>query len=364
VAGRTATVKKLQWHTTFGDICVMEPQYRQDTRRLRPFARGASVKARGCSRLLQRVMTDFAADVPFAKAMDKLVEHYGIVIGESTIREVTLSHAKAIHRVSQGFAPGLPEKVSARQNFVAEIDGTMVPTVRGASDAPDRRKGKSVQWQDAKVSLAHLQHSKDVVYGATLLGDVDTAGRQLRACAKRAGFGKGHHLHGVGDGAPWIAAQVRQRFGSQGSYLLDFYHVCEYLGEAAKAIEKRPQEQQKWLALHKQRLKEQQPEAVLGALYAHLEPPHTDDEQAPVRRCHRYLAQRLDQLDYRAAIEQGLPIGSGEIESAHRYIVQKWLKLPGSWWQAANAEHMLALRVNRANGEWAAYWATEYRYAA
>jgi hypothetical protein len=25
---------------------------------------------------------------------------------------------------------------------------------------------------------------------------------------------------------------------------------------------------------------------------------------------------------------------------------------------------MLALRVNRANGEWHSYWATEYRFAA
>jgi len=48
---------------------------------------------------------------------------------------------------------------------------------------------------------------------------------------------------------------------------------------------------------------EQQPEAVLNALYAHLEPMHTDEQQAPVRRSHRYFSQRLDQLGYRNAIE-------------------------------------------------------------
>ena len=88
------------------------------------------------------------------------------------------------------------------------------------------------------------------------------------------------------------------------------------------------------------------------------------DDGAPVRQCWRYLSQRQDQLDYEGAINQGLPIGSGEIESAHRYLIQKRLKLPGSWWNAANAEHMLSLRVNRANGEWPGYWATNYRYAA
>lgn len=342
----------------------MEPQYRLGSKRVRPFARSAGVKARGCSRLLQRVVTDFAADVPFAQAMDKLVEHYGIVIGESTIRQVTLRHAAAIHRHSRGFPQGLPHKAAAAQTFVAQIDGTMVPTVRSASDAPDRRKGKSVQWQEARLSLAHAQHSTELVYAATLLGDVQTAGRQLRACARRAGFGKGHRLHGVGDGAPWIAAQMRQRFGSQGSYLLDFYHVSEYLGAAAKAIEVQPAACQQWLRAQQHRLRTQQPDAVLDALQPHLEAAQTADEQAPVRQCWRYLSQRLEQLDYESALRQGLPIGSGEIESAHRYIVQKRLKLPGTWWLAANAEQMLALRVNRANHKWASYWATDYRYAA
>jgi hypothetical protein len=49
--------------------------------------------------------------------------------------------------------------------------------------------------------------------------------------------------------------------------------------------------------------------------------------------------------------------GSGEIESAHRYVAQKRLKLPGAWWLVEHAEHMLALRINRLNGEWEDYWA-------
>lgn len=344
---------------------MSEPQYRAGPHRLRPFASSARVKARACSRPLRRAITDLGADLAYAKVMDKLVEHYGIVLAESTIRRVTQAHAADIHRRSGGFAQGLPEPVARKQqSFIAQIDGTMVPTVRSDAASADRRKAKSVQWQEAKISLAHAQGSTQIAYGATLLGDVETAGRQWRACAKRAGFGKGHRVHGVGDGAPWIAAQLKQRFGSQGSYLLDFYHVCEYLGEAAKAIEQQPPAQQAWMSVQKQRLKQQQPEAVLRELYGHLEPAQTEEEQAPVRRCHRYLSQRLDQLDYQSAIEQGLPIGSGEIESAHRYLVQKRLKLPGAWWCAVNAEHMLALRVNRANGEWADYWATDYRYAA
>ena len=59
--------------------------------------------------------------------------------------------------------------------------------------------------------------------------------REVHAGAAKAGFGPGSRLHAVGDGAPWIANQVKARFGTQGTYLVDFFHTCEYLGAAAPA---------------------------------------------------------------------------------------------------------------------------------
>ena len=72
----------------------MEPQYRYGSKRVRPFARSARVRARGCSRLLQRALSDLGADLPYARVMDKLVEHYGIVVAESW----STGHAPAASR--------------------------------------------------------------------------------------------------------------------------------------------------------------------------------------------------------------------------------------------------------------------------
>jgi hypothetical protein len=47
-----------------------------------------------------------------------------------------------------------------------------------------------------------------------------------------------------------------------------------------------------------------------------------------------------------------------------RLTVQKRMKLAGAWWSPENAEHMLAHKVCRSNGEWNSYWNTNYRYAA
>ena len=160
----------------------------------------------------------------------------------------------------------------------------------------------------------------------------------------------------VGDGAPWIADQMEKKFGAQVSYLIDFYHVCDYLSAAGKALHNEEPARKIWMDEQKIRLKTHQANAVLQELQTHLELPTVTDGEAPVRQCYRYLSNRPNQLNYQDAIKHSLPIGSGEIESAHRYIVQQRMKRPGTWWCEDNAEHMLALRLNRANRLWDIYW--------
>lgn len=150
--------KKLQWHSTFGEITVEEPQYRRDNKRIRPFVSSAKIDHRGCSRPLQRVVTDFGADVAFAQAMDKLVERYGILIAESTIRRVTELHAKNIFETSP-IDETWPDETGC-ETVVVEMDGGMVPTVEADVAQKDRRKGKKLQWQEAKLCLAHVAGSK------------------------------------------------------------------------------------------------------------------------------------------------------------------------------------------------------------
>jgi len=326
----------------------------------------AKVSQRGCSRPLQRVVTDFGADQAFAQVMDKLVEHYGIMLPESTIRRITEGHAQQILEAasSVGGAAAWPQQRGSSAVLIAEMDGGMVPIVEPDLAQADRRKGKKLQWKEAKLCLVHAKGSATPVYGGTLQGDVASAGQKLFDCARQAGFGRGTEVHAVGDGAPWIADQVEAQFGAQGRYLLDFYHVCDYLAAAAEAMMADPAGRKAWMAEQKTRLKTQRSDELLALLQPHLEPSAVADSEAPVRQCHRYLSQRPEQLDYQSALERDLPIGSGEIESAHRYIAQQRLKRPGAWWRIDNAEHMLALRINRANRQWEAYWAGNLQHAA
>ncbi len=304
---------------------------------------------------MQRAIVDFAADDPFARVALKLREHYGFEIGESTIQRIALGHAQAIFEAGRD-QMNFPKAPGRHKQIVAQIDGGMIPVMTPDANQTDKRKGKTLSWREAKISLAHAKGSRTPVYGGGIEGGVEAAGRRLFACAVRAGFGADSRVHAVGDGAPWILGQIEERFGEQGSYLIDFYHVCEYLSAASKTIAPDAAAAKAWMEAQKDALKTGRIDAVFSALLSHRESLDVSDEQAPVRVCHRYLSARKDQLKYREAIAEGLPIGSGEIESAHRYVAQKRLKLPGAWWRVEHAEHMLALRINRLNGDWEAYW--------
>ena len=80
------------------------------------------------------------------------------------------------------------------------------------------------------------------------------------------------------------------------------------------------------------------------------------NETGQVRKCLRYIENRPGQFKYKEAIAAKLPIGSGEIESGNRSVVQKRLKIPGAWWKHETAEWMLSLRCMRMNGDWERYW--------
>lgn len=301
---------------------------------------------------LQRIVTDFGADIPFGQVPEKLREHYGIEIATTVITRIAERHARIFHQH--------PEWVVAKgetgqgQTVIAQMDGSMVPVVVSDPEQKDKRKGKTLQWNEVKLCLAHRHGSKRTCFDGSFSGGVEQAGKALHQCAVAAGFNSETPLHAVGDGASWIMAQIEEQFGANGHYLIDFYHVCDYLAAAAPHCST---DAKIWMEEQKNELKGNQYKRVLLNLMQHIEPPEIEDKNAPVRRAHRYLRNRTEQLDYQSAIAKGLPIGSGEIESAHRYIIQQRLKRAGTWWTPDNIDGMFAMRLARANKRWNDYWA-------
>lgn len=243
---------------------MREQTYRhcRSGRQLRPFAESASVRCRCYSGPLQRAITDFGADHSFAEAAKKLKEHYRIEVPASASRLITQGHAQAMLKRQEScdhnIKPGVRE-------LIAEMDGTNVPVVEipeksEKNRVKDRRRLRRVGWREARLCLARRLQSVTAHYRATM-GGVSEAGSQLKACFEEAGGGTRTRLHCVGDAAPWIINQVEQCFGEAASYLIDFFHVSEYLSQAAEEIA--GEKKQEWLKKQQEKMKQNRSSEVI-----------------------------------------------------------------------------------------------------
>jgi hypothetical protein len=309
-------------------------------------------------------MTDFGADEAFEGAAAKVQEHYGIVVPVSAIRECTEEHGAAM-LAQEKQKSDWPERAGVPV-LIAEMDGSMLPVVEVAEPKPgeapqDRRKTRPVSWKEARLALAREPGSVTPIFGATT-GSPEEAGERLAVCALEAGAGNQTKIHGVGDGAPWIIGQMEAQFGTQAQYLIDFCHLCDYLSAAGEVIAGK--DKAGWMEEKKVLLKDNRWKEVRAELQPFLEPDTVPDPDAPVRACFRYISNHSNFLDYKGALAAGLPIGSGEIESGHRYVFQARLKIAGAWWKMGNLEKMVALLVVRVNGDWEHYWSDAHQKAA
>jgi hypothetical protein len=73
-------------------------------------------------------------------------------------------------------------------------------------------------------------------------------------------------------------------------------------------------------------------------------------EKEKLTNCYQSNISRMDYRKYRTT---GCGItGSGSIESAHRTVIQKRMKLSGQHWSMAGSKHRLRLRVISMNKQW------------
>jgi len=148
--------------------------------------------------------------------------------------------------------------------------------------------------KEVRLCAAQVKGEVSAIYSTSLDEGVLHAGLEWRKVVDMAGAGEATAIHGVGDGAPWIAAEFDRQFGTAGHYLIDFYHVSEYLAQAAALAS--PQAPDLWRHNQQELLKAGQLDKVLANLDA------LPQEHDAVRKAAAYLREREGHLDYRSAL--------------------------------------------------------------
>lgn len=313
---------------------------------------------------LMRLGCMLAVFLPFGLAVHLLEQLSGVSVSDTAVWQwVQHFGGQQMNQVqvevndwqqgSKPFVEGMDEEIAALPLLIG-ADGVTVPF----RPHPKSSKGKIV-YQEIKVALLTRLGSRIKRSGETvtqlvqrrlvaLRGTVHELQPLLELEVHRQQFSKAKQVVWVSDGARGFWRLFEQCFSSVAIGILDFYHASQHLFEAAVAYgntvaERTPQQ---WFTRLRHQLRHGYVHRILTEFAALLRYASTPDAAKPkLRQVQNYLKIHLKHLQYRQFKKLVLPIGSGMVESACKWLITQRFKGVGMRWSEPGCDHLLHLRV-------------------
>lgn len=140
--------------------------------------------------------------------------------------------------------------------------------------------------------------------------------------------------------------------------VLDLIHVIEYLWDAARALyHERDPAAEAWVSERLLEILRGKSSLVAAGIRRRATLLELNAKQRePIDKCADYLLKYRAYLHDDQYLAAGLPIATGVIEGACRYLVKDRLEKTGARWSLEGAEAVLRLRALRASGDFDEYW--------
>lgn len=251
--------------------------------------------------------------------------------------------------------PALEEEVVT---IAASMDGTCMLTCETG-------------WREAMVGCfslyAHSGERLHTIYlGATpeygketFYGRFDKELASLRKAFPEA------TVAGIADGAQSNWSHLTPLTDCQ---VLDFYHVSEYVSEAANvlfAAKAAQGEKRQWLEdrLHKLKHDSRGVQHLLSHLHKRRQEIRGKENLKTYDKVIAYITNNKERMAYAQYRENGIPIGSGVCEAACKTLVKQRLCNSGMRWKEAGASAVIALRaLQQTQSRWQQFWEKVLQY--
>ena len=291
----------------------------------------------------------------FGKAAGELAFSLRIQVSEATARRYAETAGAAYVSYQSAAVEELeretPEAPKGAKKQLFSVDGAFIPLVGG-------------NWGEVKTLVLGeiappvlekgewVVHSKNLSYFSRM-AEADQFSRLALVETHRRGLERADKVAAVMDGAEWQQGMVDFHC-PQAVRILDFCHAGEYLSTVAQTVWGSESETTRsWLDTQFHGLKHQGPQQMLEDIQT-LQSQHPD--QPGIDKSLAYLQKREAHMHYPDYQAQGLPIGSGSVESGNKIVVEARLKGAGMHWAPPHVNPMLALRNILCSNRWEEAW--------
>lgn len=309
-----------------------------------------------------RALSDFGIEESFAQAAIRFKEHYHYHIGPSTAARSTKNTAQqAMEYIEEKLSNAHAESQKGKKpldKMVVELDGCEIRTaqfipgegLKTTSVYNNPVKTKNIKWRDVRLGFVRPLDSESKTYTGKMDSYQAVVG-QMHSAAVLNNMTAATQIIGIADGGNGLSEELKRQFPTM-QFILDKSHLKDHFYETAEELGLNQKDRPGWV---KPRIKAIS-EGDLETVVKELEEQYEKNQNNRLKRLIGYIKRFYDSLNYENFKSMGYPIGSGEIESAHKSIPQKRLKIPGATWSPKSINPMLALRILRANDWWNEFW--------
>lgn len=293
---------------------------------------------------MQFILCTVGQAMVFEEGSEVLEELLGLDLSAKQIQRVSEYYGEKFNGlVESNCRAVIPELQKANSSRVyVMVDGSML-CMRGEN-----------RWREMK--LARIFQGRQVV-------DVQSNRRQIMSSIYVSHLGSvdrffvklERHLTPykkkiiIGDGAAWIWRWAEDNYPGA-LQILDYFHAKEKLVLFAKQQFPDEQKRKAWIAHQCEYLLKGQARTVIQHIKFLRAISHQSMEAK--QNIIRYYIEHEDRMMYQYYREQGLMIGSGPIEAAHRSVLQQRMKLSGQRWSIQGAQAIANLRCYRQADQW------------
>ncbi len=349
------------FNTIFGKLKILSPYLWLKGSSSKPLIDDMKIYHNSRSESVNRALSDFGIEESFANAVIRFKDHYYYDIGPSAVARSTKNIAhQAMEFIENKFSNvDFVHEDSGLEKMLLELDGCeirtakLVPAEGKEETTPilkNPKKAKIINWRDVRLGFVRPLDSEAKIF-AGKMDSYQTVVSQMHSAGVLIGMTPKTEIVGVADGGKGLSEELKRQFPSM-QFILDKSHFRDHLYDTAEALGIKQENRSDWV---NPRLKA----VANGNVDEVLKEFEGENKKDPIHRRTRligYIKRFKDALDYNKFKSKGYPIGSGEIESAHKSIPQKRLKIPGASWRSDSINPIFSLRILRANGWWEEFW--------
>ena len=300
-----------------------------------------------------------------------MLSRRGLTCDVSSLVRITTATAAASTRLRDAALeaalplPVAPDGPLAGQRVRISLDGGRVRTrrtSRGRKTAKGRH-GFATPWREPRVLVIDIldeQGQPDrlrLPLYDVLIGNAEAVWALLIGYLRLLGAAYAEVVEFIADGAEWIWHRVERLCtlaeipAAKVVEVLDFYHASQYLSETIATCHTMPKAQRHALYKRLRHALRHQTDGVEVVQEA-LQGLATIHRSKAITRALGYLETHAHRMRYGTLEARKLPIGSGQVESAVRRVVNLRFKAPGSFWREPTVSGLMHLRAAFKAGRW------------